>query len=117
MRTNDERIAAMHRRASELMQERKQKKMRLAGAVSGALGILIILLLAAALSAGSALSAPQMAGIGMSGSIFSANGSLGYIVIGIVAFMLGVSVTVFSFRLKDWREGRDESGKKDTDNP
>lgn len=49
MRTNDERIAAMHRRASELMQERKQNKMRLAGAVSGALGILIILLLAAAL--------------------------------------------------------------------
>ena len=41
---------------------------------------------------------------GMYASIFSASPVLGYIVIGIIAFLLGGAVTVFCFRLKQWEK-------------
>ena len=43
----------------------------------------------------------------MSASIFSGSGYLGYIVIGIVAFLLGCAVTVFCFRLRKWQKDKE----------
>ena len=45
--------------------------------------------------------------MGMSGSIFSVNDSLAFVVIAILAFLLGVSVTVFCFL---WKQRREEQG-------
>ena len=39
--------------------------------------------------------------------MFSDSGALGYIVVALLAFLLGVSVTVFCLRLKKWREKKD----------
>ena len=43
----------------------------------------------------------------MSASIFSGSGYLGYIVIGIVAFLLGCAVTAFCFRLRKWQKNKE----------
>ena len=47
----------------------------------------------------------------MSASLFSGSGALGYIVIALLSFLLGVSVTVFCFRLKKWQDERDREDR------
>jgi hypothetical protein len=44
----------------------------------------------------------------MYASMFGNSNALGLIVIAIIAFLLGVSVAIFCFRLKDWKERKDE---------
>ena len=107
MRTNEERLAAMHRRAAELAREKRKKRSVLAGALSIAACLTLLIVLAVHIPGASAILSPGVSGTSMSGSIFSENGSLGYIVIAIIAFLLGISVTVFCFRLKKWRDRKD----------
>ena len=45
----------------------------------------------------------------MNASIFSGTAALGYIVIGILAFVLGVGVTIFCFRFKKKQEEDDST--------
>ena len=109
MRTNEERIAAMHARAAELRREKRKRLTRLTGGISALLCLALVVALAACMprlpmaSAG----APD----GMSGSIFAGSGTLGYIVVALLAFLLGVSVTVFCVRLRKWREDRDREDR------
>ena len=107
MRTNEERIAAMHERAAELRVEKRKRQAYLAGTASAALCLVLVILLAAQMPRLVPVSVEAPAGPGMSGSMFAANGALGYIVIALVAFVLGVCVTVFCFRLKKWRDSAD----------
>ena len=44
--------------------------------------------------------------MGMAGGIFSDGGALGYIVIGVVSFLLGVFVTLFCYYLRKLRSGK-----------
>jgi|GEM_PF-1013581 hypothetical protein len=107
MRTNEERIEAMHRRAAQLAEAERAKRAvraRLIGAGAGAVSFAAVILLAVMMPDLSDNAAPAGAGSGMSGSIFAANGYLGYVVIGIVAFLLGAAVTVFCIRLKDYSD-------------
>ncbi len=106
MRTNEERLAAMHRRAAELEREKNKKQTFAAGIVSTAVCAVLIVFLAvllprseAGIAIGSAAPAP-----GLGGSILASSGMLAYIVIAIIAFLFGVCITVFCFRLRKWRE-------------
>jgi len=109
MRTNEERINAMHTRAAVLRREKRKRQTRLTGGVSIALCLVLIVVLAAVMprlplaSAGT----PSI----MTGSIFAESGALGYIIVALLAFLLGVSVTVFCLRLKKWREDRDREDR------
>ena len=106
MHTNEERIAAMHRRANELEREKRNRISFEAGAVS------VVLCFAAVIAL--ALYMPTLTDTGVvaheEGSLYASilirSGALGYVVIGIISFLLGVSVTVFCFRLKKWRDGK-----------
>ena len=44
----------------------------------------------------------------MHASIFAGSGALGYIVIAIIAFLLGVALTMFCIRLREWQERKDK---------
>ena len=108
MRTNEERIQAMHERAHEIKAEKAGRKaliLESAGfAVCFAAAILLAFLvppMAETLSLG-----PEAPG--MSASIFAGTPALGYIVIAAIAFILGVTATVFSIRLKRWRDSYGE---------
>ena len=109
MRTNEERIAAMHARAAELGREKRRKQTDLAAAVSVVLSLALIFALSAWMPHFSA--AMTGAPDGMSASVFSGSGALGYIVIALLSFLLGVSVTVFCFRLKKWQDERDREDR------
>jgi cell division protein FtsW (lipid II flippase) len=105
MRTNEERIAAMHARAAELRKEKRKRETRLAGLTA----VVLCLALTVALAAWMPRLSTAMTGApgAMSASMFSDSGALGYIVVALLAFLLGVSVTVFCLRLEKWREEKD----------
>ena len=49
----------------------------------------------------------------MQASIFNGSSSVGYIVIAVIAFLLGAFVTVFCFRLKKWQEKKNREEDHD----
>ena len=106
MRTTDERLAAAKRRARELKRQRRSRVAALAGAAC----LAVILGLALAMPSVTArFSGADYYG-GMTASLFS-GGSLGYLLVGLLAFALGVCVTVLCVRLHE-RE-RDEDSEEE----
>lgn len=109
MRTTDERLAAAKRRAEEIKRQERSRRSRIA-AVSGAACLAVILGLALTMPSVTArFSSADYYG-GMTASLFSGE-SLGYLLVGLLAFALGVCVTVLCVRLHE-RE-RDEGSEEE----
>ena len=110
MRTTDERLAAAKRRAEEIKRQERSLRSRIA-AVSGAAACLAAIL-------GLALAMPSVTARfsgadyygGMTASLFTGE-SLGYLLVGLLAFALGVCVMVLCVRLHE-RE-RDEGSEEE----
>ena len=113
MRTNEERVAALHRRAKELKRERRAHQVRITqvGAVAACFAVIVSLAILMPDYAGSA-SAEGAAG-GVRASIFSGGGALGLVVVGITAFLLGIAVTLFCFYLKKWQKEKEKDDEGD----
>ncbi len=112
MWTNEERLAALHARASELEKERRAKRVRVLQTAGVCLCLAAVIALAALMPGLTASITPEAAADSMRASIFAGSRALGYIVIAVVAFLLGAAVTVFCFRLKKWRGGADKGENK-----
>ena len=113
MRTNEERIAAMHKRAAELEKEKRQHKVQIIQTVSVAACFALVIVLSLLMPGFSEAFVVGDQQGSMSASIFSASSVLGYIVIGILAFLLGAAVTIFCFRLKKWKAGTERKDQKE----
>ncbi|MBQ6508980.1 MAG: hypothetical protein IJI07_05840 [Flexilinea sp.] len=107
MRTNEERIAALHGRVSQLKQERKNRQFAAICSVSGAVCLGFLLGMAVLMQGVSNRGFIDGASDAMNASIFTDSGSLAYVVIAILAFLLGITVTVFCFRMKKWLDEKD----------
>lgn len=116
MRTNEERINAMHARASELNRQRRARQVRIMQAAGAAVSFAATIVLAVciprlanfeAASAGSPIGQTGTSGT-MNASIFGNSAALGYIVIALIAFLLGVTLTIFCFRLREWQRHKDK---------
>ncbi len=107
MRTNEERIAEMYRRRERIVRKEKRRRFIVvcglsAAACAGILAALVLLM-------------PRFSGVfpaggtteNMNAGIFSGSGALGLVVTAILAFLLGITVTVFCFRLKKWQDGKE----------
>lgn len=107
MRSNIERVEAAKRRAAEIERRRRAMRTMLAVCGSAAASLAVIVALAFAMPAldGSAV----IEGAHGAGSVF-ASGAAGYIVIGVLAFALGVAVTLLGVKLRAyWKpEGGDD---------
>ena len=115
MLTNEEKIKKIHARTAELKAEKNRRRIKIYSAVSMAACVALIIGLAVIMPDlnDKLVSAPSSES--MRGSILSENGILGYIIIGIVAFILGISVTVFCFKLKKWRDSSASDDREDDD--
>ena len=113
MRANEERIAAMHKRAAELEKENRQRRVRIIQAVSAAACFAAVIVLAFFMPGFSQAFVSGNSQGSMSASIFSESSALGYIVIGILAFLLGAAVTIFCFRLKKWQKDKERQPGSD----
>lgn len=110
MRTDEERIKAMHKRAAQLSRQKRTNKVKLLQAAGAVVSFAAAIMLAIFVPQFTETDTVNPAGQtgGMSASIFGNSTALGYIVIAIIAFLLGIAVTMFCFRLRKWQEGKDK---------
>ena len=110
MRSHEERVAETKRRIAKMEREkqRRRNKITMISAVAACLVLLI----------GASLAMPGIAaniqtgdysGFETAASIFHSGAALGYIIIGLLAFLLGVCVTVLCFRLRQMNREDDQN--------
>ena len=115
MRSLEERVAETKRRIAKIERAKRRRRntVTMASAVAACLALLI----------GASLSMPGIAahiqtgdyvGFETAASIFHSGAALGYIVIGLLAFLLGVCVTVLCFRLRHMNR-EDEQDRESED--
>ena len=101
MRSHEERVAETKRRIAKMEREKRRRRntVTMASAVAACLALLIGASLAMPGIAAS-IQTGDYSGFETAASIFHGGAALGYIVIGLLAFLLGVCVTVLCFRLR-----------------
>ena len=101
MRSHEERVAEAKRRIAAREQEsrRRRNTVTVAYAVAACLALLISASLAMPGIAAN-IQTGDYSGFETAASIFHGGAALGYIVIGLLAFLLGVCVTILCFRLR-----------------
>ena len=109
MRSHKERIAETKRRIAKIEQDKRRRRntITMASAVAACLALLIGASLAMPGIAAS-IQAGDYSGFETAASIFHGGAALGYIVIGLLAFLLGVCVTVLCFRLRQMSREDDQ---------
>ena len=114
MRSHEERVAETKRRIAKIEREKRLRrdKITMISAVAACLALLI----------GASLAMPGIAaniqtgnysGFETAASMYGGGAALGYIVIGLLAFLLGVCVTVLCFRLRQMNreDGQDRESE------
>ena len=110
MRSHEERVAETKRRIAARQREKRLRRntITMASAVAACLALLI----------GASLAMPGIAaniqtgnysGFETAASMYGGGAALGYIVIGLLAFLLGVCVTVLCFRLRQMNREDDQN--------
>lgn len=116
MRTLDERTAAVKQRAAALRRRQRLRRDRLLGVSLGAGSLALIVGLSLAMPGllSGASGSAYGGGEGLA-SIFTDGAALGYIFTGVLAFALGVCLTVFCYRLRRLRqeEEAEDNGRAD----
>lgn len=112
MLTNEERIAKMHARATEIKKEKHERNTRIIQSASFAFCFCAVIALAVYVYSIRDRIVSTAVTDSMSASIFSGSSMLSFIVIAVIAFLLGVSVTVFCFWLKKAGDEKDDGDKK-----
>ncbi len=114
MRSHEERVVEAKRRIAKIEREKRRRRdtITIASAVAACLALLI----------GASLAMPGIAasiqtcdysGFETAASIFHGGAALGYIVIGLLAFLLGVCVTVLCFRLRQMNREDTQDGESE----
>ena len=110
MRSHEERVAEAKRRIAQIEREKRRRRntVIMASAAAACLALLI----------GASLAMPGIAaniqtgnysGFETAASMYGGGAALGYIVIGLLAFLLGVCVTVLCFRLRQMNREDDQN--------
>ncbi len=101
MRSHEERVAETKRRIAKIEREKRLRRntITMASAVAACLALLIGASLAMPGIAAS-IQTGDYSGFETAASMYGGGAALGYIVIGLLAFLLGVCVTVLCFRLR-----------------
>ena len=114
MRSYEERVAETKRRIAQIEREKRRRRntVTMASAVAACLALLIGASLAMPGIAAS-IQTGDYSGFETAASIFHGGAALGYIVIGLLAFLLGVCVTVLCFRLRQMsrEDGQDRESE------
>ena len=114
MRSHEERITETKRRIAARQREKRLRRDKIT-MVSAAAACLALLIGASLAMPGIAahIQTGDYSGFETTASIFHSGAALGYIVIGLLAFLLGVCVTVLCFRLRQMNreDGQDRESE------
>ena len=114
MRSHEERVAETKRRIAKMEREKRLRRNTLA--MASAVAACLVLLIGASLAMpgiAAGIQTGDYSGFETAASIFHGGAALGYIVIGLLAFLLGVCVTVLCFRLRQMsrEDGQDRESE------
>ena len=101
MRSHEERVAEAKRRIAKIEREKRLRRNTIT--MASAVAACLVLLVGASFAMPGIAASIQIgdySGFETAASIFHGGTALGYIVIGLLAFLLGVCVTVLCFRLR-----------------
>ena len=114
MRSHEKRVAETKRRIAKIEREKRLRRntITMASAVTACLALLIGASFAMPGIAAS-IQASDYSGFETTASIFHSGAALGYIVIGLLAFLLGVCVTVLCFRLRQMNREDDQNNESE----
>ena len=113
MRSHEERVAETKRRIAKIEREKRRRN---TGTMASAVAACLALLIGASLAMpgiAASIQTGDYSGFETAASIFHGGAALGYIVIGLLAFLLGVCVTVLCFRLRQMsrEDGQDRESE------
>ena len=101
MRNTEERVLAVKQRAKEIERQKRIRKGRIVMVSYSAASLLLIIGLSFAMPGIMAgMPESEYAYFGAAAGIFNQNEGFGYVLIGLLAFLLGVSVTILGYRLR-----------------
>ena len=114
MRSHEERVAETKRRIAKM--EREKRRRRNTVTMASAVAACLVLLIGAALAmpgVAARIQTGDYSGFETAASMYGGSAALGYIVIGLLAFLLGVCVTVLCFRLRQMsrEDGQDRKSE------
>ena len=114
MRSYEERVAETKRRIAKI--EREKRRRRNTITMASAVAACLVLLIGASLAMpgiAANIQTGDYAGFETAASMYGGGAALGYIVIGLLAFLLGVCVTVLCFRLRQMNreDGQDKESE------
>ena len=99
MRTSEELVQELHRRMDEMELSANRRKFYVKVTAAGSVCLAAVVVLALMI-----WQLPVQTPVGVAGnavaSIFADNAALGYVTVALLAFCLGVFVTVFCYRMK-----------------
>lgn len=110
MRSHEERVVETKRRIAAM--ERKKRLRRNTVTMASAVAACLVLLIGASLAMpgmAESIQTGDYSGFETAASIFHGAAALGYIVIGLLSFLLGVCVTVLCFRLRQMNREDDQN--------
>ena len=114
MRSHEDRVAETKRRIAKIERENRLRRNTLT--MASAVAACLVLLIGASLAMpgiAAGIQTGDYSGFETAASIFHGGAALGYIVIGLLAFLLGVCVTVLCFRLRQMsrEDGQDRESE------
>jgi len=112
MRSREERVRAVCCRVAQM---RRQRRLRAITAGAVAAGVLVTAVLAVQMPERMrAMAGNEVEGV-QAASIFRNGGATGYVLIGLLAFVLGICVTVLCFRIRELEKARTDEEKREDD--
>ena len=113
MRTNEERAAAVRQRVTQIKQQKRRQRQRITALMAAAACLASIVGVSFAMPALSEkLAGGYSTGYQAAAGIFGSSAAAGYIAVGVLAFALGVAVTILCFRFRNLQE-QDEEDQHD----
>lgn len=112
MRSREERVRAVCCRVAQM---RRQRRLRAITAGAVAASVLVTAVLAVQMPEKMrAVAGNEVEGV-QAASVFRNGGAAGYVLIGLLAFVLGICVTVLCFRIRELEKARTDEEKREDD--
>ena len=113
MRSHEERVAAVKQRVAQIERQKRQRRNRLLALSAAACLAVIVGVSFAMPGISEKLVVGNYTEYETAASIFGGSAVAGYIIIGLLAFVLGVCVTILCFKLKAFQKKDKETGDGD----
>ena len=110
MRSHEERVAETKWRIAKIEREKRLRHNKIA--MASAVAVCLVLLIGASLAMpgiAASIQTGDYSGFETTASMYGGGAALGYIVIGLLAFLLGACVTVLCFRLRQMNREDDQN--------